>query len=279
MLEKIIYYNHKGEALCFGSDGLYANENDLRDFSNKYTSKNGKIVAFNKGIVEKSIPIIIKADTQERAVELKNKITEFADRDIFALQPGKIVINGYYMQGYLYENIKSNYLIDNTYLEHKLKFVTDNPYWVKETTYQYFPEPPEAVKYTELEEGIMFPEFPFDFCTETGEEVLINPSFNDSNFIMTIYGFAENPQLNIAGHPYKVEATINEGEQLVINSLAHTVQKIGRLGEITNLYNARGKIYSVFKKIPPGTNTLQWSGGFGVDIKLFDERSEPKWSL
>ena len=135
------------------------------------------------------------------------------------------------------------------------------------------------MKYTELEEGIMFPEFPFDFCTETGEEVLINPSFNDSNFIMTIYGFAENPQLNIAGHPYKVEATINEGEQLVINSLTHTVQKIGRLGEITNLYNARGKIYSVFKKIPPGTNTLQWSGGFGIDIILFDERSEPKWSL
>lgn len=279
MLEKIIYYNHKGEALYFGSDGLYANENDLRDFSNKYTSKNGKIVAFNKGIVEKSIPIIIKSDTPERAAELKNKITEFADRDIFALHPGKIVINGYYMQGYLYENIKSNYLIDDTYLEYKLKFVTDNPYWIKETTYQYLAEPPEAVKYTDLETGIMFPEFPFDFAPVRGEKILENPSFTESNFVMTIYGFAESPQVSIAGHPYRVETTVYEGEQLVINSLTHTVQKIGRLGENTNLYNARGKEYSVFRKIPPGTNTLQWSGGFGMDIKLFDERSEPKWSL
>lgn len=279
MLEKIIYYNHKGEALYFGSDGLYANENDLRDFSNKYTSKNGKIVAFNKGIVEKSIPIIIKSDTPERAAELKNKITEFADRDIFALHPGKIVINGYYMQGYLYENIKSNYLIDDTYLECKLKFVTDNPYWIKETTYQYLAEPPEAVKYTDLETGIMFPEFQFDFFRAKGDEILYNPSFADSNFILAIYGFVENPQIAIAGHPYRVETTIYEGERLVIDSLTHTVQKIGRLGEITNLYNARDKHYSVFKKIPPGMNTFQWSGGFGVDITLFDERSEPKWSL
>ena len=279
MLEKIIYYNHKGETLCFGSDGLYANENDLRDFSNKYTSKNGKIVAFNKGIVEKSIPIIIKADTPERAAELKNKITEFADIDISTLQPGKIVINDYYMHGYLCENVKNNYLINDTYVECKLKFVTDNPYWIKETTYQYLAEPPEAVKYTDLETGIMFPEFPFDFAPVRGEKILENPSFADSNFIMTIYGFAESPQVSIAGHPYRVETTVYEGERLIIDSKKGTVKKIGRLGEVVDCYNARQKDYSVFEKIPAGLNVFQWSGGFGIYITLFDERSEPKWSL
>lgn len=278
MLEKMYYYNHKGEMLHFGSAGLYVNENDLRDFSKKYTSKNGRITAFNKGIVEKSIPIIIKADKPE-ATELKNKITEFAELDIAALQPGKIMINGYYLQGYLYESVKHNYLVDTTYLECKLKFVTDYPFWIKETNFQYLPEIPISGGGSVLTRNIMFPEFPFDFYPAKGEETLENPSFMDSNFIMTIYGFVENPQITIAGHPYRVECTVYEGERLVIDSLAHTVKKIGRLGEITNLYNARDKSYSVFKKIPPGTNTFQWSGGFGVDITLFEERSEPKWSF
>ena len=231
---------------------------------------------FKKDAIEYKIELRISG-TDNRKKEIENILFEAFERDINTKRPGKLLDDDYYIECYITASETSP---DEYFgLKKTITAYCPYPFWIKETTYQYFPEPPEAVKYTELEEGIMFPEFPFDFCTETGEEVLINPSFNDSNFIMTIYGFAENPQLNIAGHPYKVEATINEGEQLVINSLTHTVQKIGRLGEITNLYNARGKIYSVFKKIPPGTNTLQWSGGFGIDIILFDERSEPKWSL
>lgn len=231
---------------------------------------------FKKDAIEYKIELRISG-TDNRKKEIENILFEAFERDINTKRPGKLLYDDYYIECYITASETSP--DEHFGLKKTITAYCPYPFWVKETTYQYLPEPPEAVKYTDLEAGIMFPEFPFDFCTETGEEVLINPSFNDSNFIMTIYGFAENPQLNIAGRPYKVEATINEGEQLVINSLTHTVQKIGRLGEITNLYNARGKIYSVFKKIPPGTNILQWSGGFGVDIKLFDERSEPKWSL
>lgn len=251
---------------------------DLTDYDSVEVERNGKIACFTKEITERGLNIDIISSSKETTQELCNKLNEVFEKDIYNDVAGKIYINDYYMRCFI-KSCKKSKRGNGVIRSYEYTLITDYPFWIKETTYQYLPEPPEAVKYTELEEGIMFPEFPFDFCTETGEEVFINPSFNDSNFIMTIYGFAENPQLNIAGHPYKVEATINEGEQLVINSLTHTVQKIGRLGEITNLYNAREKIYSVFKKIPPGTNALQWSGGFGVDITLFDERSEPKWSL
>ena len=125
----------------------------------------------------------------------------------------------------------------------------------------------------------MFPEFPFDFAPVRGEKILENPSFTDSNFIMTIYGFVESPQVSIAEHPYRVETTVYEGERLVIDSKKGTVKKIGRLGEVVDCYNARQKDYSVFEKIPAGLNVFQWSGGFGIDITLFDERSEPKCSL
>lgn len=106
-----------------------------------------------------------------------------------------------------------------------------------------------------------------------------NPSFADSNFILTIYGFADNPSVMIAGHPYTVYATIYEGERMVINSVDRTVLKIGRLGEVTSLYNSREKIISVFQKIPPGAHVVTWPGSYGIDLTLLDERSEPKWSF
>ena len=274
----IRYVNSEGVEVILNIELYKVLMSDLTDYDNVEVERNGKIACFTKEITERGLNIDIISSSKETTQELCNKLNEVFEKDIYNDVAGKIYINDYYMRCFI-KSCKKSKRGNGVIRSYEYTLITDYPFWIKETTYQYLPEPPEAVKYTELEEGIMFPEFLFDFCTETGEEVFINPSFNDSNFIMTIYGFAENPQLNIAGHPYKVEATINEGEQLVINSLTHTVQKIGRLGEITNLYNARGKIYSVFKKIPPGTNTLQWSGGFGVDIKLFDERSEPKWSL
>lgn len=274
------YQNSIGEIYSLQEFGVKIKNAKLHSYSWNVIERKHRFGAavrdFKKDAIEYKIELRISG-TDNRKKEIENILFEAFERDINTKRPGKLLYDDYYIECYITASETSP---DEYFgLKKTITAYCPYPFWIKETTHQYFPEPPEAVKYTELEEGIMFPEFPFDFCTETGEEVLINPSFNDSNFIMTIYGFAENPQVNIAGHPYKVEATINEGEQLVINSLTHTVQKIGRLGEITNLYNARGKIYSVFKKIPPGTNTLQWSGGFGVDIKLFDERSEPKWSL
>lgn len=274
------YQNSIGEIYSLQEFGVKIKNAKLHSYSWNVIERKHRFGAavrdFKKDAIEYKIELRISG-TDNRKKEIENILFEAFERDINTKRPGKLLYDDYYIECYITASETSP---DEYFgLKKTITAYCPYPFWVKETTYQYLPEPPEAVKYTELEEGIMFPEFPFDFYTETGEEVLINPSFNDSNFIMTIYGFAENPQVSIAEHPYKVEATINEGEQLVINSLTHTVQKIGRLGEITNLYNARGKIYSVFKKIPPGTNTLQWSGGFGVDIKLFDERSEPKWSL
>lgn len=274
----IRYVNSEGAEVILNKEPYKVLMSDLTDYDNVEIENNGKIAGFIKEITERKLNIDIISGSKETTQELCNKLNEVFEKDIYNNVAGKIYINDYYMRCFI-KSCKKSKRGNGVIRSYEYTLITDYPFWVKETTYQYLAEPPEAVKYTDLEAGIMFPEFPFDFAPVRGEKILENPSFTDSNFIMTIYGFAENPQLNIAGHPYKVEATINEGEQLVINSLTHTVQKIGRLGENTNLYNARGKEYSVFRKIPPGTNTLQWSGGFGMDIKLFDERSEPKWSL
>lgn len=274
----IRYVNSEGAEVILNKEPYKVLMSDLTDYDSAEVERNGKIACFTKEITERDLNIDIISNSKEATQELCNKLNEVFEKDIYNDVAGKIYINDYYMRCFI-KSCKKSKRGNGVIRSYEYTLITDYPFWIKETPYQYLPEDPISGGDSILTEGVMFPEFQFDFFRAKGDEILYNPSFADSNFILAIYGFVENPQIAIAGHPYRVETTIYEGERLVIDSLTHTVQKIGRLGEITNLYNARDKHYSVFKKIPPGMNTFQWSGGFGVDITLFDERSEPKWSL
>lgn len=274
----IRHVNSEGAEVILNKEPYKVLVSDLTDYDNVEIESNGKIAGFIKEITERKLNIDIISSSKETTQELCNKLNEVFEKDIYNNVAGKIYINDYYMRCFI-KSCKKSKRGNGVIRSYEYTLITDYPFWIKETTYQYLAEPPEAVKYTDLETGIMFPEFPFDFAPVRGEKILENPSFTESNFVMTIYGFAESPQVSIAGHPYRVETTVYEGERLVIDSKKGTVKKIGRLGEVVDCYNARQKDYSVFKKIPAGLNIFQWSGGFGVDIVLFDERSEPKWSL
>lgn len=274
----IRHVNSEGAEVILNKEPYKVLVSDLTDYDNVEIESNGKIAGFIKEITERKLNIDIISSSKETTQELCNKLNEVFEKDIYNNVAGKIYINDYYMRCFI-KSCKKSKRGNGVIRSYEYTLITDYPFWIKETTYQYLAEPPEAVKYTDLEAGIMFPEFPFDFAPVRGEKILENPSFTDSNFIMIIYGFVESPQVSIAGHPYRVETTIYEGERLVIDSKKGTVKKIGRLGEVVDCYNARQKDYSVFKKIPAGLNVFQWSGGFGIDITLFDERSEPKCSL
>ena len=275
----IFYENHIGERIDLNSENIILQYQEFFNYSWDATIRNRKIKGFKRDSATLPVTVAVTAETEEEYLQIIEEFYRIIEKDILAVVPGKLYIDEQYLNCYISGDIKQDAFKGILFQVKNLTLVTDFPYWIKETTYQYLPEKPNQVEYTTLEKGILFPKFPFDFYSEKGEKTLFNPSFKGSNFILTIYGFAENPQITIAGHPYRVETTVYEGERLVIDSIKGTVKKIGRLGEITDCYNARGKQKRVFQKIPPGMNTFQWSGGFGVGITLFDERSEPKWSL
>lgn len=275
MIESFKYVNHMNEEITFGDGVIFANYNDLRDYSWGHSSANEKITAFRMGIVNKSIPAFIKCKTEEEGLLLKNRLHEIIDKDVLALNHGRLIIGDYYLRCYITGSQKTNYLIQKEYLEFTLEITTDYPQWVRESCTSFNPAAGET---TTGKRNLDFNyDFPFDYSSEMKNRKLINTGFIDTNFRLIVYGPCINPEIHIAGHTYQVDCEISEGEYLTIDSLTKKITLTRYNGEQVNKFNARNRESYIFKKIPAGENIVTWSYQFGFDVILFDERGEPKW--
>lgn len=273
MLDKFYYENNKGEILSFGDDGIFANYNDLRDYEWKYDSDDEIITNFHRGVTTKSLPAIFCGKSGQECRIRRNNAYVIAEQDVILEQKGKLHIGDYYMNCWIYGITNSDYLNSERFLKSEFKVVTDEPVWRKEKTFEFIPSEVKS------DYGFDFPfDFPFDFQnTPLQVNSLNNESIFDVNFKMTFYGAVENPQIQINGHTYRMNCNLEQGERIVIDSLAKTINKYGVDNSEQNFFNYRYKPESIFEKIPCGVQMLSWGGEFGFDITLIDERSEPKW--
>lgn len=264
-----------------------------------------KIKQFKKDPISLEIVLKFRGSMQTIYKNLESFLRE-AETDIYNMQSGKLYIGSEYLDGYFVEQTTESsaefYGFQKTAV-----FFAPYPFWIRETSYSFLPEEDDSVTIIPgeeepepeitMEKGIMFPDFPFDLTIKEskktkgifdlpcdlkrvkGIRVIENDSYLSCHFKMTLYGPVTDPEVVIANHLYKVGTTVFTGERLEIDSRTHSVKKVGRLGEETDLYNSRYKLQSVFEKIPPGRQTVTWPGGYGIDIVLYDERSEPRWSL
>lgn len=274
MLEQLKYTNHRNETLEFGKGKLFVNESDLHDFAWSVKSKNNKISGFERGIVSKTIPIILKVDSAKEGVELRNRLFEVCEKDVLANKHGKIILGDYYFRCYLIESKKSDYLIHNGYMKINVKITSDFPFWVKETvtTFNYGSNGSMG---TNLDYNR---DFPSDYTSNMLGTELNNTNFVESNFLINIYGACENPLITIGGHVYEVSASIGANEYLTIDSINKKIILTKEDGTQENCFNLRNKDSYIFQKIPSGVSKVSSNTVFKFDVVLLEERSEPKWT-
>lgn len=273
MLEKFTYTNSLGETLEFGKDCLFVNENDLRDFAWSITSKNDKISSFKKGIVSKTIPIILKCDSEAEGLYLRNRLFEVFEKDVLTKKYGKIHIGDYYLRCYITGTKKTQYLVNMNYMVVSATVQTDVPEWIKETTTTF------NVNTKSTDEYLDYPyDFLHDYKNSLANYQIINSGLIASNFILTIFGYVQSPTLYIGEHEYTVNVTVDTGEHLTIDSINKTIILTKSDGEQVNCFNSRNKDSYIFEKIPVGTNTITSPNQqIQFNMTLLEERSEPKW--
>lgn len=274
MLEKMTYENHLGEKLEFGTFPLFVNYNDLRDFAWEITSKNDRIASFRKGIVTKSLPVIVNCKSEDEGFAIRNRIFEVTEKDVLAEQHGRIIIGDYYLKCFITGSRKTDYLISNGYMTLEMTVQTDFPAWVKETGINLRKGTEADIAFLDYPIGFMH-----DYMNVQCNGTVVNPNFMPSNFRMVIYGEVINPTLFIGGHKYNVDVELLTGEYLTIDSANKTIVLTRYNGEKVNCFSKRNRDSYVFEKIPTGGNLVTMPNeSMNVDITLLDERSEPKWT-
>ena len=107
---------------------------------------------------------------------------------------------------------------------------------------------------------------------------IVVEGFGSSKLRLKIYGEAENPSINIAGHIYAVNGRIQTGESLLIDSITKTIVLTTATGTKVNWFDKRNRESYIFEPIPSGINSVSYNGTFGFDVTIVEERSEPKWT-
>lgn len=276
MLEKFIFENHLGQRFEGLPNGVYLNYNDLRDYSWSYDTINNRISRFYMGTKSRKLPLVVKCNSDEEAVAVKNRLHELAEADIEARIPGKVFVGDYYTNGFITASTKSNYLITKRLCYIELTLTSDDPAWYREQNHTFIPGTGSSIG---IGGGTDYPyDYPYDYALSLKGQKIVCDSVGSNGFRLLIYGEAVNPSVVIGGHVYAINGTIGKGETLLIDSVTKKVTLTTAFGNKINWFDKRGREDYIFEPIPAGQNTVSWIGTFGFDLTVIEKRSEPRWT-
>ena len=275
------YQNHNGESVVLHGDGFsFMNLNSLRayqwDFSttSRPNGMGGIASNFARKPLQRTIKVSTHTETLEALHALENRIHAVTEPDVIAGIPGQLFVGEQYIVCYVVEGNVEDYLIPGHYTEIELTLLIIEPYWCTKTT-TVFNIATSASDTTAKKFNLRFP---YRFTTGYANTKLNNSHYAECPMIITIYGAAQNPSINIAGNTYNVATQIATGSRLVIDQTQHTIEIVNSVGEKTNVFNSRNKQFDIFKPLPAGESIVSHSGGFKFSIAVIQQRSGLKWT-
>ena len=268
-LGKRIYFDRKPYRMLL--------DTTLFDYSWKYSTSGMnklRVSSFQKQMTTPQISVVISASTIEEGSRYKEEMLGILDADIMLKTPGKFYVGDCYLRCYFIGSTKERY-VKRLSAKATFDILAENGNWICEKAVSFSKITSDAY----VADGLDYThEYPYDYANSLASRRIINDNYAASDFEMTIYGSCQNPEISIGTHTYSVSAKLITGEYMVINSSTKKIYKVKNNGERVNLYHCQGREFYIFEKIPSGTLAVAWTGGFGFDIKLLQERSEPKWT-
>lgn len=203
-----------------------------------------------------------------------NELHSAFEKDIFSMTPGRLYCGDFYIEAYI---IASETQPAPPWGQNDLTIYAPYPFWVREDAFSFPPQENNG-------DASDFLDYPIGFLYDYTPDVdafnrIENPGSGPANFQLTLWGPAVDPSITIDDRQIGVVGVVGARERVVIDSRNNSVEKIGQNGTVLNWFNNRLKNdTSIFAKISSGTHNVFWSGDFGFDLSVFEERSEPLWS-
>ncbi len=274
----IYYENHKGQTvnLCKRPYKLL-DIDDLYTISRDYNQNNGKITSFQQKTARKSFDLDILSTKEITWKAAADELYQILETDIANETAGKLYVGEYYLPCYIYLAAPDRVNLRNPYVTCTFTLVSDQPTWLRSDRYSYLYANIGSVN--ERTKRYAY-RYPYRYHARVGTRGLYNPLSAPAHFQFIVYGPVNNPAIMIGGYLYQVFVDLHENERLMIDyssERTRTIVKYTADGNSEDVFNKRNKEISIFKKINPGKQIVNWSGEFSFDLVLFDERSQPKW--
>lgn len=276
----IIYKNNYGQSVNLTDWPYMMSESDLFDYEWLYETKsssNTKVSRFYRDITTKTVKLSIASNTEALHNEAVVNLLNVTERDVIGLNAGRLYVGNMYLPCYFVKSKISDYYPGSTFLVDEFTIISEKGSWFTEKTTTYNNSGISEV--LSDDNNLDYPyDFPFDYASGMVGRTLDNDGFSGADFEITIYGGCSNPEINIAGHSYAVTCELATGEYLKINSATKKIYKVKISGEVVNQFNYRNRDSYIFEKIKSGKNSVTWSGLFGFEITIYEERSRPIWT-
>lgn len=232
-----------------------------------------RISDFTRKPAQYETRLILSGSYMERKQLLEALHDDF-ELDVKNMTPGRVIWGDYYIDCYISES--STFPDESSiWTDNEVKFYAPYPFWIKEDTRTFMPQDaPGAQPFLDYEF-----DYAYDYFYGNPGIAIWQTDFPfPSEFKMTVYGPVSDPRILVNAYPYQFFDTLEATEYVVIDSRTHTITKYLANGTHISIFDLRNKSESIFQQMPAGTLTFNWSGAFGFDLTLYEERSEPRWT-
>ena len=251
-------------------------DTDVFNGAYKYDTIDDKeLVRLYKGMESHSLKIKIFGKSENDFYTNLKNLHDTLEKDSIAESYGRLYYGQYYINCVLTEKSYSSKFLkrQSTVVDYKI-ITSDESYWHKDILYTL-----EGGKKVEDPTGLNYDyNYEYNYTRGSSNEAIIeNDYISSSDFVLTIHGYAYNPQVIIGESIYRVNYTIQKEDYVIISSIEKTVTLVKSNGVVINLFPYREKGYDIFQKIVAGENHIWWNGDYDIDILLIQNRGEPGW--
>lgn len=275
---KIYYENSQGIQLDLLKSPYRLQTGNIFDYKWSYSHratvrKTTKIKGFSKDVEEKNLLLSILNYGKQAYYNAINFFAQTTEFDVVNNSPGKLYVGDMYLRCFIIASEKAEWESGIELLDNEITLAIDYPFWIKEHPY-YF----KSSDVTSTKNKRYANKYAYRYANGLNNTYITNEHYTECNFHMNIYGPCVKPSVYIGGYEYHVDAILEAGERLEIDSAAETVTKVMNSGKRVNMFHYRSFGSTLFQPIQTGMQNIFWDGKFDFDIILFEERSEPKWS-
>lgn len=234
-----------------------------------------RVLRFGKAPAAYKTKLYFGGAVEDRKAWIDNFHTE-CERDIRKNSVGRLTWGKYYIECFI--RASSTFPEERSgYTANEVEVYAPYPFWIEPAIYNFYKSEGEEgqSEWLDYEYG-----YNYDYSPRgAGAGYVMNNAPGDANFRITFYGPALNPYVYIGETRYAMNLTLSDNEYLVIDSTQKTVILHMAGGTEVNAFNDRVKDdTSIFTPIPIGHQNVIWPGTFGMEILVYQERSEPAWT-